>query len=116
MTEHVHRVWDVPKARQGLNRLLEQYPEADVVEIIHQSLLAEVKKVAKLLHHVRPYSYFHIPDEGPWTSITLMDKGEALDFAIWNRTGNVYNIDKDGAVEDDPFIWITSFTDTDSTP
>lgn len=31
-------------------------------------------------------------------------------FAIWQYTGNVYRVDKHGAAEDDPFLWVSLFT------
>ena len=78
------------KARQGLNQLLEQCPDATVVHIWNQDY---------------PQSWSTGP--GPWTIVDLKDSEPKIDkYAIFNATGNVYLLTK-GAVMDDPFILIT---------
>jgi hypothetical protein len=46
--------------------------------------------------------------EGPWVCIDLRRGSVVLSrYAIWKRTGNVYRVGDDGAVEDDPVISVT---------
>jgi hypothetical protein len=81
------------KARQGLDRLLAEYPEAEVGRIWSYE-------------HVE--SIVYATNSGPWTCVDLLIAPETIvQFAIWNYTGNVYRLDTSGAVEDDPFIVIT---------
>lgn len=79
--------------RQGLDRLLAEYPDADVAVIVNQG---------------NRDSYVRNAVEGPWTTVDLTINGELTKFAIWNYTGNVYRCDEYGAVEDDPFIVVPS--------
>lgn len=86
------------KARQGLDRLLSAYPDAEVVHLEHQSF-AGGRRTRR---------------QGPWLNVTLaLTAGEnvyePVDFSIWQETGNVYKV-FDGAVEDDPFLEVTDLT------
>lgn len=91
------------KSRQGLNKLLEEHSEAIVVLILHQELKAQ--------HTEATVSQMLVVTDnpGPWTVITLHEDGEFVEFAMWNITGNVYEVDEHGAAADDPCITITEF-------
>ena len=76
-------------ARLGLDKLLAEYPDADISQVIHQ-----------------------LDSNGPWTCVDLRIDGQRTPFAIWNHTGNVYRVEGPdgeypGAVEDDPFLTVT---------
>lgn len=98
------------KARAGLNQLLALHPDADVAEITHQEHKNAVVSKAYKTMGMEP-----IPlGSGPWTSVALVEDDKYLEFAIWNRTGNVYTVDDYGAVADDPFIILTEVAGRDN--
>jgi hypothetical protein len=92
------------KMREGLDCLLELHPEAEVARVLRQHEDDDWD------HPTREGWAW---PRGPWTEVDLIlevpsDRPPDLTkFAIWNRTGNVYKIDKLGAVQDDPFIEVT---------
>jgi hypothetical protein len=92
----------VSNMRQGLSALLAYYPNADLVHVENQNdTLREVMRTAP----APPFEHWTYRSEpGPWTTVDLVLAGKPLRLAIWNRTGNVYKVGDDGAVEDDPFI------------
>lgn len=94
------------KARQGLDKLLELYPEAEPLQIHSQApTVVAVYNLQPPDEFSRGYLASSIPrDPGPWTIADLADDGKALRFAIWNETGNVYRVDEHGAADDDPII------------
>lgn len=101
------------KARQGFDRLLAEYPEAEVARTWNQD-----DAITEIYEHVEGLSgvtfdfvrsTVYSTNSGPWTCVDLLTApGTIGQFAIWNYTGNVYRLDKSGAVEDDPFIVITT--------
>jgi hypothetical protein len=75
--------------RQGLDELLRMMPHLELVEADWQR-----GDVA-----------------GPWLLVTLGQQSDdgsdafaLFPFAIWKRTGAVYRVGADGAVEDDPIL------------
>jgi hypothetical protein len=87
------------EARRGLNMLLNEYPLAEVVHIDHQGY-----RVEYATEKLAGSDTIVTQGDGPWTQVTLKDAGGFREFAIWNRTGAVYNCDQYGAVADDPFL------------
>jgi hypothetical protein len=93
-------------ARYGLNRLLELNPNADIAFLRQQD-----EKIMEAYRKAANPSEWHTEywlAGGPWLCVDLCTDGKIERFAIWNATGNVYRLDKHGAVEDDPFITITA--------
>lgn len=89
------------KARRGFDALLAQFPEAEMAQAWNQ----DEAVLEKTMPHPEVAARLNIsPEPGPWTCVDLIVDGELARYAIWNRTGNVYRIGSDGAVEDDPFI------------
>lgn len=97
----------ISKARLGLDALLKQNPEADIAFVRQQdkTIMEAYRK------HTKPsiYRNEYWLAGGPWLCVDLYIEGNIHQFAIWNETGNVYRLGDAGAVEDDPFIYITPF-------
>src|SRR5215469_6980382 len=88
------------KAREGLNHLLEHFPDAEVLHVDHQGYheeIAAIKLGAESLES-------QMQSDGPWTAVTLRHEKGPVEYAIWNTTGAVYETDQHGAVADDPFL------------
>lgn len=86
------------EARSGLDKLLALHPEAEVARVTHQ----DAAILAALRHSRAPYDEPVFTSNGPWTCVDLVENGKVLRFAIWNRTGQPYELDDDGAVKEDP--------------
>jgi hypothetical protein len=97
------------KARQGLDKLLDEYPDYEVAAVWHQK--AEIEQAERRLRNIEAKLLHKPPDifnrDGPWLCVDLWKDGDGMRFAIWIETGNVYILDSLGAVEDEPFITIT---------
>lgn len=80
------------KAREGLNALLAQRPDGEVWRIESQGTYG-----------------WTIVDlyEGPDIPVHVTDRLKLVKYAIWNYTGNVYELEEDGSVKEDPFIFVT---------
>lgn len=90
-------------ARQGLDRLLDAYPDADIERIDGQPAVdagATRDYLGAPLREILPQP------AGPWVCIDFVDGSK---FAIWKNTGAVYRVDEHGAVEDDPIIQLVPF-------
>lgn len=100
-------VTEPSNSRKGLDRLLAQHPNYDLIRVENQEY-GELPVTD--LFGGRPGGF-----KGPWTVIDLHARDDRvlpiLRYAIWNVTGNVYHCNEDGAVADDPFITITPLTD-----
>jgi hypothetical protein len=86
-------------ARRGVDALLAKYPGCTIQAFDSQ---AERPVLAKDVATGKVSELTRLP-AGPWVRVWLDGGGS---FAIWKRTGNVYRVGDDGAVEDDPFIEI----------
>ena len=99
------------KAREGLDKLLELFPEADLAWVRQQNetIMNTYREQVKPSQY-SSQEYWLAP--GPWLCVDLFVRGRILQFAIWNETGNVYRVAKEfeeypGSVSDDPIIIIT---------
>jgi hypothetical protein len=92
-------------ARRGLDALLKQYPTADLAWTRQQD--EKIMEVYREQIEPSQYNTEYWLAPGPWLCVDLYVNGRIEQFAIWNRTGNVYRI-FNGAAEDDPFISITN--------
>lgn len=84
-------------ARKGLDALLRLFPGREVQAIDSQPerpLLAEVIETGSI-------EELTVLAGGPWVRVWFVGGAE---FAIWKRTGAVYQVGHDGAVMDDPII------------
>lgn len=105
-------------ARRGINALLEHLPNAEVASITNQNgtIRAALREALHPSNGVR-----YIDDmNGPWTCVDLYfhnektGGGEIKRYAIWNSTGDVYQLDGLGEPEDDPIIKLQSESEEDS--
>jgi len=87
------------KARTGLFILLINYPDAMIVKYDAQIYDEQPSGTPGT-----PGWWARKPD-GPWVCVDL-DNGEK--FAIWKETGNVFRVDENGAVEDEPLYEASS--------
>lgn len=104
---------DKSKAREGFERLLENYPWAEIAEVWNQKETVQQAEqrqrdfVGRVLYR-EPGLRMNTGMDGPWLCVDLWENERLLRFAIWRSTGNVYRLDEIGAVEDDPFIVLTT--------
>ena len=87
--------------RHGLDRLLDRFPECDLVLLDTQPGERLMAVVVDEHGRATGERSEHVGEPGPWVLIDLSDGGR---YAIWKHTGAVYRVGKDGAVEDDPFL------------
>jgi hypothetical protein len=78
-------------ARRGIDMLLAEYPDADVQSIEDRGT-----------HAWTTVDLVHFPKPGSLSAVATFTR-----YAVWNHTGNVYRIDRRGAVVDDPFLVVT---------
>lgn len=90
-------------ARQGLDRLLALFPDAEIERLDWQ--LPREAIVTRDTHD-SPLRETLAQPAGPWVCVDLVIVGNASRFAIWKTTGAVYQLDEHGAVEDDPFLTV----------
>jgi hypothetical protein len=91
--------WDFEPslARRGIDALLALFPWREIQAIDSQPerpLLATDVTTGEVSELTRFAA-------GPWVLVTFVGGSE---FAIWKRTGTVYYVGHDGAVDEDPFI------------
>jgi hypothetical protein len=86
-------------ARKGFDRLLAAFPFRTVQSVDSQpaqsvfstdTVTGEVREVTRL-------------SPGPWVCVTFVGGAE---YAIWKSTGNVYQVDADGAAAEDPVLTV----------
>jgi hypothetical protein len=97
----------ISRARRGLNALLEHLPHAEVASITNQNGVIRSALRASLHPAAHNKGTLMTNDmAGPWTCVDLYDmkNGRILRYGIWNSTGATYELDKDGALVDDPII------------
>lgn len=92
-------------AREGLDRLLATYPEAELAWAVHQHRTVLDARRSRTARRFAGTAGLFSESDGPWLCVDLYEPGGALlCFAIWITTGDVYELDEHGAVKDDPLI------------
>lgn len=98
IVEAVRRLRTEPNApRRGLAELLAHKPGLAITRLDWQ--LEQTAWAMNIL--TRESEQMGTGPAGPWVCVDFED-GEK--FAIWKRTGDVYEVDEHGAVGDDPLI------------
>lgn len=98
-------------ARMGVNKLLALMPTREI-ERIDSQLPHPIMAYDVDEHGNRagePYRQWDLP-AGPWVLVQFVGGDE---YAIWKRTGNVYRVGPDGAVEEDPMLTLDNTRPTD---